>query len=619
MKKIIQFLVFFISSFITIHAQQALNLDLIARWDNNALPIRDSLQYNDCWGFEKDGREYAVLGSLTKTHFIEITNAPTLTEVQNFTLGGNSIWRDYKYYKGYVYGVADEGSEGLRVYNTNNINAATNRVSLVHSNTTTFLRCHNIWIDTTAGRLYCAGTNSRNDGIIVFDIKTNPASPTLCGNMALRTAASSSSGYVHDVHVSGGKMYCSHIYVGRMDVYNIAAINSWQPGNSIITTYTRLGFVKVPNSAYNHSSYLTEDKTKLIMAEETHGRPLSIVDITTPSNITVTSTIYSCTECITGQNVAPQGKGSLVHNPFVKGNLLFLAYYHEGLVVYDIQNPATPTKVAYFDTDYPNRSTNYADYYGAWGTYPYYSSGKIIVSDVLNGLFILNLNSSVNQVSNRKVALKINLASMDTYLNTEANFPLSDPYKTAPYNTKFIHVNNPTTATTTASVITNQNIVDWVFLELRTGVSGSTNVVQTRAALLKNDGNIVDMDGVSPVSFPGASGNFYVSVRHRSHLGFRSSNILTINAAPSVLNFTNNTVPVYGATPLILTNGVYKMVSGDSNFDGSIDAFDTIKWEMQNGLFDDYSNNADYNLDGSVDAFDTILWELNNGKFEDLN
>jgi hypothetical protein len=64
---------------------------------------------------------------------------------------------------------------------------------------------------------------------------------------------------------------------------------------------------------------------------------------------------------------------------------------------------------------------------------------------------------------------------------------------------------------------------------------------------------------------------------------------------------------------------MYAMLGGDANSDGSIDAFDTIDWELQNGLFDDYTNNADYNLDGSVDAFDTIYWEINNGTFQDLD
>ncbi len=621
MKKILILLSLLFYSFFNIQAQQALNLTQIARWDDASLPVRDSLQYNDCWGFEKNGREYAVIGSLTKTHFIEVTNTPTLTEVTNFALGANSLWRDYKYYKGYVYGVADEGSEGLRVYNVNNINNASNRVSLVHSNTTTFQRCHNVWIDSTAGRLYCAGANTRSDGIMVFDIKTNPAAPVLCGNFALRSnAASSSSGYVHDVHVDSGKMYCSHINTGRMDVYNIATVNNWTTGNATITTVPRLGFIKVPGSAYNHSSYLTEDKTKLIMAEETHGRPLTIVDITSPASMSALSTLYSCNQCTTGQNTAPNGIGSMVHNPFIKGNLAFLAYYHEGIVVYDISNATAPSKVAYFDTDFPNRSTYYADYYGAWGAYPYLSSGKILGSDVLNGLFVLTLNPNVTQVSARKMKPKVSLSGMDNYLGSTPSFPLSDPYKTATYNSKFVHVNNNTTATTTSAIITANQIVDWVFLELRTGISGATNVVQTRAALLRLDGNIVDMDGVSPVSFPGAAGNYYITVRHRTHLGFRSANVININGTAPVLNFSNNSIPVYGISPFTNISGTNVMVGGDANADGSIDSSDSAIWEIQNGLFSNpYNNTADFNLDGSVDSTDSAIWEINNGKYEELN
>lgn len=378
-----------------VNAQQAFNTTFLAQWDNNTLPMKSELQYNDCWGFEKDSREYAVIGSLTKVHFIEVTNPSTIYEVQNFTPGANSLWRDFKFYKNYIYATADEGSEGLLVFNVNNINATSNRVTQAFQDNTTFQRCHNIWIDTIAGRLYCAGTNTRYDGVIVYDIKTNPASPTVCANIPLRTGTTSSSGYIHDIHVYNKRMYCSHIYVGRMDVYDATAIDAWTPSSSVITSTTRLGSSIIPGAGYNHSSYLSQDKTKLIMAEETHGRPLSIVDITDPSDITVTSSIYACSECPTGQNTAPNGTGSIVHNPFVKGNLLFLAYYHEGLVIYDIANPTLPQKVAYYDTDYPNRSTYYNSYYGAWGTYPYLPSQRVLVSDIQNGLFVLQLASSL--------------------------------------------------------------------------------------------------------------------------------------------------------------------------------------------------------------------------------
>ncbi len=213
---------------------------------------------------------------------------------------------------------------------------------------------------------------------------------------------------------------------------------------------------------------------------------------------------------------------------------------------------------------------------------------------------------------------------MDNYVATLASFPLSDPYRTAPLNANFTHVNNSNVETTTPLILSttgNNAILDWVFLELRNGISGATSVVATKAGLLQRDGDIVGMDGVSPIEFSAVSaGNYYITVRHRNNLGFRTSAIVALSPSITTLNFTNNSVVTFGSTPLsVLTTSIYGMISGDANNDGSIDAFDTIIWGVQNGLFDDYSNNADYNMDGSVDAFDTILWEMNNGKFEELD
>lgn len=214
---------------------------------------------------------------------------------------------------------------------------------------------------------------------------------------------------------------------------------------------------------------------------------------------------------------------------------------------------------------------------------------------------------------------------MDDYIKSLSNFPLKDPYRFAPLNTNFVHVNNADTATITPLVLLqsgNNSIIDWVFLELRLGVSGSTTPIYTKAALLQSDGDIVDMDGVSPIIFNQATpGYYYVTVRHRNHIGFRTQNILNLSTGTNnLLNFTNNSVSIFGTFPLVkLANNTYGMNAGDSNSDGSIDAFDTILWEGQNGLFDDYSNISDYNFDGSVDALDSIFWEINNGKYQELD
>lgn len=158
-----------------------------------------------------------------------------------------------------------------------------------------------------------------------------------------------------------------------------------------------------------------------------------------------------------------------------------------------------------------------------------------------------SINTSVNSVTFNNVgATGIDLYAMNKFLLTNAKaflqgaynsstgkmsdalrvptnvIPTNDPYRTAPYSTVFTHTNNPTPETVDASVFTTQtnednNIVDWVFLELR---NTSNALVQTRSALLQRDGDIVEVDGVNPVFFKNLdAGNFIVTVRHRNHLG----------------------------------------------------------------------------------------------------
>lgn len=239
--------------------------------------------------------------------------------------------------------------------------------------------------------------------------------------------------------------------------------------------------------------------------------------------------------------------------------------------------------------------------------------------------------SCTNTPNYVKVAMKAflshvdpNTQLMDNYISTLVNFPLSDPYAVsgAYYNT-FVHVNNPTIATITPNILatTGPNaIVDWVFIELRKGIV-SKPIVRTIAALIQADGDIVATDGVSPLQIDNVGFNYYyIIVRHRNHLGFRTLNPILISSNPTTLNFTNNSVPLYGTFPNVaMTASIFAMVGGDENSDGSIDAWDTIEWAKYNGIFDDYSLNSDYNMDGSADALDSIIWELNNGKFQELD
>ena len=116
-----------------------------------------------------------------------------------------------------------------------------------------------------------------------------------------------------------------------------------------------------------------------------------------------------------------------------------------------------------------------------------------------------------------------NSGSMSTSLGT--SIPLTQPYSNSPWN---YNGNEKTTQ----SFISNNNIVDWVLVELRTGSSAATatTVVSTRAALLRNDGVILDTDGSTDIDFYGiGNGDYYIAVYHRNHLAVLSSSSVNLN------------------------------------------------------------------------------------------
>ncbi len=152
-----------------------------------------------------------------------------------------------------------------------------------------------------------------------------------------------------------------------------------------------------------------------------------------------------------------------------------------------------------------------------------------------------------------------------------ANFPNTDPYRVAPYNTAFTHhPSNVITETITggsvvaAQAIAADNIVDWVFLELRnTNASPGNGIVQTRSALIQRDGDIVDVDGVSPVTFNNVlDGTYILAVRHRNHLG------LSIDqTSPRTINETKSTA--------FTTNVIDLRTAGDPALFGTTSAYTT--------------------------------------------
>ncbi len=170
----------------------------------------------------------------------------------------------------------------------------------------------------------------------------------------------------------------------------------------------------------------------------------------------------------------------------------------------------------------------------------------------------------------------------------QRHIPSYDPYKfysefTFP-SPNYGHVNNYTEfdsipESSRVFAETGENaIVDWVYIELR-DKNDDEHIFTTRSALLQRDGDVVDLDGISAVRFPGILlDSFYVVLRHRSHLGVMSQ-IVTID---NLIDFTSLQTPVfnfgvkngYNYTGLSLNKNIKEgynaLWAGDANGDGKI-------------------------------------------------
>jgi hypothetical protein len=155
---------------------------------------------------------------------------------------------------------------------------------------------------------------------------------------------------------------------------------------------------------------------------------------------------------------------------------------------------------------------------------------------------------------------------MSDDLRTAGLIPLAEPYEALGYPHAGMH--NETTTSAVLNTIGTNAIIDWVVVELR-DPTDNNEVIDSRSALLRSSGEIVDPDGTSPVSFTVPEGPYYVAIGHRNHFGVITQDPITLSASPVSVDFTNGSVPVLGGTAATRNiGGTRCMIAGDVNQDG---------------------------------------------------
>ncbi|MCH8330234.1 MAG: choice-of-anchor B family protein [Bacteroidetes bacterium] len=349
-------------------AQDSMNVRLLFNWNDTTITgtFAFNNRYNDVWGYEKNGEEYAIMGSTRGTHIFDITvpaNSYEAAFVFGADTGANIIHRDYHDYAGYLYVVCDEGPSTLQIIDMQYL---PDSVVVVYDSDDLLSRAHNIFIDSATAKLYVLSQKNSfgNDALVIYSL-ADPVDPQLLYTY-------NDVGHVHDAFIKNDTAFLNCGSQGLRIVDFTGALHNTVGS---LTVYPDLG--------YNHSGWLSPDGNTYVFADEGHGLKMKVCDVTDFTNINVLSLI--------GSGWDPN---SIPHNEIIDGDYLFVSYYYDGLQIWNIKDPNYPVRVGFYDTF---GKSNQASYEGAWGIYPFLPSGVLLLSDMQTGLHVFDVVDALTQ------------------------------------------------------------------------------------------------------------------------------------------------------------------------------------------------------------------------------
>lgn len=331
---------------------------------------------NDLWGWvdSQTGREYALMGMNNGTAFVDISDPETPVFLGRLpTQTHSSAWRDIKVYEDHAYVVADNaGSHGLQIFDLTRLRDQTVSQTFVADHTyVEFGNAHNLAINESSGFAYAVGTDTCGGGLHMIDLSM-PTNPLFMGcHSASNTHDTQCVIYDGPDESYQGKEICFSSNHQELEIVDISSKSS--PSTLSTATYADLGIV--------HQGWLTEDHRYFLLGDEfdesiygnnTRTHVFDVSDLEVPLYVYAFEHDTEATD----------------HNLYVLGNRVFEANYSVGLQILEFSDLSKQDlqTVASFDT-YPDHDNS--SLIGAWSVYPYLPSGSILVSDIVNGLFVL--------------------------------------------------------------------------------------------------------------------------------------------------------------------------------------------------------------------------------------
>ncbi len=350
MKKSSTFLAFCLCLGLPVFLSAQLNFTFLSNLDYD-------VEVSDIWGYvAPDGTEYALVGMFDGVSIVNLADPENPVE-SDFIDGVPSGWRDIKTWGEYAY-VINETGNGLAVLDLSNLPNSVSAYDWAPSlpGLGTLGSCHNIFIDEF-GVAYLVGCSLNAGGLLMVDVATDPGNPIFI--------SAGAPVYSHDVYVRDNIAYSSEIYTGSLAFYDVSDKNNVQ----------LLATQQTP-ALFTHNAWPSDNSQYIFTTDEIGGAPVASYDISDLNDIKELDQFRPYTTL---------GSGVIPHNVHVWNDFIIVSYYTDGCLIIDAARPDNLIEVGYFDTYIPTNT----GFQGAWGAYPFLPSGIVLVSDIGDGLYVL--------------------------------------------------------------------------------------------------------------------------------------------------------------------------------------------------------------------------------------
>ncbi len=323
-------------------------------------PSAGNLGGSDCWGWKgPDGRHYGLMGVRDGIAVVNITDRVAVQLVPGPKTSCSAYWRDIKTYGHYAYATSEciGTNQGLMIIDLSPLPDSVRYVKSINVNPLGDVTSHNLSIDTLTGYAYLEGRNQLNQSIHVWSL-ANPENPAWVHSFGDAIG-------IHDVWACNDTLYVADGSAPTFSVYDMA----------VKTAPVLIARATIPSAGYVHNVWPTNDRRYALTSEETFNKTIKVWDIQNLASIQ-----------LVGQFL---GNSNVVHNAHFFGDIAVMSHYAAGVEVWEISNPAVPSRVANFDT-----WATASGFDGCWGAFHFPDSNYVLGSNMNGRFYVLQLRDT---------------------------------------------------------------------------------------------------------------------------------------------------------------------------------------------------------------------------------